>query len=66
MNRDQLAQRCDELIQTCHQQQHLIIELQRVAGNLQVQLALAGPPVPVRRGPQPEHLQWARKLMERP
>lgn len=44
MSRDQLVERCDELIQAWHQQQQMISELQKVAGNLQVELALKGAP----------------------
>jgi hypothetical protein len=32
---------------------------------LQVQLALAGPPVPARRGPEPRHVEWAKELLGR-
>jgi hypothetical protein len=61
MSRDQLAERCDELIQAWHQQQHLIIELQRKAANLQVELALKG--APVFGGVSDEHRQMARKVL---
>jgi len=60
MSRDQLAERCDELIQAWHQQQHLIIELQRKAANLQVELALKGAP-PLGE-PTGEHHRWARDM----
>jgi hypothetical protein len=63
MSRDQLAERCDELIQAWYQQQHLIIELQRKAANLQVELALKGAP-PLGE-PKDEHHQWARELGRR-
>ena len=63
MSRDQLAERCDELIQAWYQQQHLIIELQRKAANLQVELALKG--APPLGGPKDEHHQWARELGKR-
>lgn len=45
LSRDELAQWCDELIQRCHQQEHLILELQRCAANLMVQNALDDAPV---------------------
>jgi hypothetical protein len=63
MSRDQLAERCDELIQAWYQQQHLIIELQRKAANLQVDLALKGAP-PLGE-PTAEHHRWARELGRR-
>jgi hypothetical protein len=60
MSRDQLAERCDELIQAWYQQQHLILQLQKAAGNLQVELALKGAP-PLGE-PRSEHHQWAKDL----
>jgi hypothetical protein len=63
MSRDQLAERCDELIQAWYQQQHLISELQRKAANLQVELALKGAP-PLGE-PTGEQHQWARELGRR-
>ena len=64
LSRDELAQWCDELIQRCHQQEHLIIELQRCAANLMVQAALHdAPPL---GAPSDEHRRWARELMGQP
>ena len=63
MSRDQLVERCDELIQAWYQQQHLIIELQRKAANLQVELALKGAP-PLGE-PTGDHHLWARELGRR-
>ena len=63
MNRAELAQLADELIQRAHQQEHLIMELQRAAANLMVELALAGPPVPSKREPEERHLEMARELL---
>jgi hypothetical protein len=63
MSRDQLAERCDELIQAWYQQQHLISELQRKAANLQVELALKGAP-PLGE-PTGEHRRWVRELRRR-
>ncbi len=60
MSRDQLAERCDELIQAWYQQQHLIIELQCKAANLQVELALKGAP-PLGE-PSDEHHRWVREM----
>jgi hypothetical protein len=60
MSRDQLVERCDELIQAWHQQQQMISELQKAAGNLQVELELKGAP---RFGAvSEEHLAMAREL----
>jgi hypothetical protein len=65
MSRDQLSVTCDELIQAAHMQRHLITELQRCVGHLQVELALAGPPQPSKREPGPEHYAMARALRPR-
>jgi len=64
LSRNELAQWCDELIQRCHQQEHLIIELQRCAANLMVQAALHDAP-PLAE-PSDEHRRWARELMGQP
>lgn len=67
MNRDELSQLADQLIQRAHQQEHLIMELQRVAANLMVEIEVLkpaeGPPgfAPVRNC----HMEWARELRER-
>jgi hypothetical protein len=61
LSRDELAQWCDELIQRAHQQEHLILELQRAAANLMVQLALKDAP-PLGQ-PTDEHRRWAQELM---
>ena len=63
MNRAELSQLADELIRRAHQQEHLIMELQRAAANLMVELALAGPPVPSKREPEERHLEMARELL---
>ncbi len=62
MNRDQLVERCDELIQAWHQQQQMISELQKVAGNLQVELALKG--APPLSGPKADHYEMAHDMAE--
>jgi hypothetical protein len=62
MNRDQLVERCDELIQAWHQQQQMISELQKVAGNLQVELALKG--APPLSGPKADHYEMAYDMAE--
>ena len=67
MNRNELAQLSDELIQRAHQQEHLIMELQRSAANLMVEIEALkpaeGPPgfAPVRD----RHLEWARELRQK-
>jgi hypothetical protein len=58
MSRDELHQLADELIQRCHQQEHLILELQRCAANLMVQSALDG-------AVSDEHRQMAREVLGR-
>jgi hypothetical protein len=67
MNRNELAQLADELIQRAHQQEHLIMELQRAAANLMVEIEVLkpaeGPPgfAPIRDS----HLAMARELRKR-
>lgn len=62
MSRDQLVERCDELIQAWHQQQQMISELQKATGHLQVELALKGAP-PLSE-PKAEHCAMARDMAE--
>jgi hypothetical protein len=67
MNRNELCQLVDQLIQRAHQQEHLIMELQRAAANLMVEIEVLkpaeGPPgfAPVRD----RHVEWARELRQR-
>ena len=61
-NRNELAQLADELIQRCHRQEHLIIELQRCAANLMVQAALQD--APQFGQVTDEHRQWAKDLLD--
>jgi hypothetical protein len=63
MGRDELAQLADELIQRAHKQEHLIMELQRKAANLMVELELKDAPVFGRVSD--EHLAMARELRRR-
>jgi hypothetical protein len=63
LSRNELAQWCDELIQRAHQQEHLILELQKAAANLMVQLALKDAP-PLGE-PNDQHHQWAREVLGR-
>jgi len=62
MNRDELHQLADELIQRCHQQEHLILELQKAAANLMVQNALDGA-LPLSE-PKADHYAMARDMAE--
>ena len=61
MSRNELHQLADELIQRCHQQEHLIGELQRCAANLMVQAALHD--APAFGEPSDEHRRWAQELL---
>jgi len=63
LSRDELAQWCDELIQRAHRQEHLIMELQRKAANLLVELELKD--APVFGGVSEDHLAMARELRRR-
>lgn len=63
MSRGQLAERMDEMIQTWYMQHQMINEMLGAIRQLQVQVALAGPPVPTKRGPDPEHYVMARQVM---
>ena len=60
MNRNELHQLADELIQRCHQQEHLIMELQHKAANLLVELELKDAPAFGRVSE--EHHRWVREL----
>jgi hypothetical protein len=64
MNRNELNQLADELIQRCHQQEHMIAELQRCAANLMVQSALDG--APAFGAVSDERRQMAREVLGRP
>jgi hypothetical protein len=63
LSRDELAQWTDELIQVCHRQEVMILELQRRAANLMVELELKDAPVFGRVGE--DHLAMARELRRR-
>lgn len=60
LSRDELAQWCDELIQVAHKQEHLIMELQRKAANLMIELELKD--APQFGAVSEEHHQWVRDL----
>ena len=62
MNRNELHHLADELIQRCHQQEHLIMELQRCAANLMVQMAIND--APIYGQVSDEHRQWAKDLLD--
>ena len=63
LSRDELAQWCDELIQVAHKQEVLILELQRRAANLMVELELKDAPAFGRVSEN--HLAMARELRRR-
>ena len=65
MSRDQLAEKMDEMIQCWYRQQTMINRMIGHIRQLEVQLALAGPPTPARRGPEPRHVEWAKELLGR-
>ena len=62
MSRDQLVEKMDELIQSWYLQQAMINGALGEIRQLQVKLALAGPPVPTKRGPDPEHYVMLREV----
>ena len=63
LSRDQLAGKIDELIQAWYMQHALINRMLGEIRQLQVKLALAGPPVPSKREPEERHLEMARELL---
>jgi hypothetical protein len=63
LSRDELAQWCDELIQLAHKQEVLILELQRKAANLLIELELKNAPPFGAVGE--DHLAMARELRRR-
>ena len=65
MSRDQMAQKLHEMIQCWYVQHQMINRMLGEIRQLQVKVALAGPPVPSKREPEPHHMQWARDLMGR-
>ncbi len=60
LSRDELAQWCDELIQVAHKQEHRIMELQKKAADLMIELELKD--APVFGAVSDEHYQWAKEL----
>ena len=63
LGRDELAGKIDELIQAWYMQHSLINRMLGEIRQLQVKLALAGPPVPSKREPEQRHLDWAQELL---
>ena len=63
LSRDQLAGKIDELIQAWYMQHALINRMLGEIRQLEVKLALAGPPVPSKREPEQRHLDWAQELL---
>jgi hypothetical protein len=63
MSHDQLVAKTQELIESWYLQSAMLNGALGEIRQLQVQLALAGPPVPAKRGPEPEHMVMARELM---
>lgn len=66
MGHRELVGRTQELIESWYMQQAMLNGALGEIRQLQVKLALAGPPLPARRGPEPKHVQWARELMGQP
>ncbi len=60
LSRDELAQWCDELIQVAHKQEHRIMELQKKAADLMIELELKD--APVFGAVSDEQYQWAKEL----
>ena len=63
LSRDQLAGKIDELIQAWYMQHSLINRMLGEIRQLEVKLALAGPPVPSKREPEQRHVEMARELL---
>ena len=63
MSRDQLVAKTQELIESWYMQSAMLNGALGEIRQLQVQLALAGPPVPAKRGPDPEHYVMARQVL---
>ena len=65
LSRDQLAGKIDEIIQAWYMQHALINRMLGEIRQLEVKLALAGPPVPSKREPEQRHVEMARELLWR-
>ena len=65
LSRDQLAGKIDEPIQAWYMQHALINRMLGEIRQMEVKLALAGPPVPSKREPEQRHVEMARELLWR-
>jgi hypothetical protein len=63
MSRDQLVEKTQELIESWYLQSEMLNGALGEIRQLQVKLALAGPPRPAKRGPEAQHVEWARELL---
>ena len=63
MSHEQLVKRTQELIEAWYLQSAMLNGALGEIRQLQVKLALAGPPVPSKRGPDPEHYVMVREVM---
>ena len=63
MGHQQLVGKTQELIESWYMQQQMINEMLGAIRQLQVQVALAGPPQPAKREPEPKHVAWAKELL---
>jgi hypothetical protein len=63
MSRQELLAKTQELIESWYMQQAMLNGALGEVRQLQVKVALAGPPTPARRGPEERHVQWAMELM---
>ena len=63
LDRDELAGKIDELIQAWYMQHSLINRMLGEIRQLEVKLALAGPPVPSKREPEQRHVEMAKELL---
>ena len=63
MSRHQLLAKTQELIESWYLQSAMLNGALGEIRQLQVKLALAGPPVPAKREPEPQHVQWAMELL---
>ena len=65
MSHDQLVAKTQELIESWYLQSAMLNGALGEIRQLQVKLALAGPPVPAKHGPEQQHVQWALELLGR-
>jgi hypothetical protein len=65
MSRQELLAKTQELIEAWYMQSAMLNGALGEVRQLQVKVALAGPPTPAKRGPEQRHVQWAMELMGR-